>query len=153
MIVSGSVNTLLPKALIIEDPQWNMVGESQQPLPYMIAFPLKGEIMKSYARKQLDDAKRIFNYRLSRVRGVSEHAFGNLSSRFRILHMNINHSPEKVMAICVLHNFLLQRSNASYCPTDLADQILSNHQISDGPWRENRDSQTGKPFKAVTKIN
>ena len=47
-----------------------------------------------------------------------------------------------VMAICVLHNFLLHNSNASYCPADLADQILSNHQISEGQWRENGDSLT-----------
>ena len=58
-------------------------GGAQQPLPYMIvgdeAFSLKEEIMKPYARKQLDDANRIFNYRLSHIRRVGENAFGILS--------------------------------------------------------------------------
>ena len=83
VIVSGSLSTPPPKPLLIKDPQWNMVGETQQPLPYMIvgdeAFPLQEEIMKPYARKQLDDAKRIFNYRLSRIRIVSDNVFGILS--------------------------------------------------------------------------
>ena len=148
MIVSGSLNTPPPKPLLIKDPQWNVMGETQQPMPCMIvgdeAFPLKEEIMKPYARNQLDDAKRIFNCRLSRIRRVSENAFGIVSSTFRILHTTINLNPEKVMhvvmAICVLHNFLLHSSNASYCPADLADQILSNHQIFGGQWRENGDS-------------
>ena len=65
------------------------------------AFPLKEEIMKPYARKQLDDAKRIFNYRLSRIRRVSENAFGILSSRFRILHTTINLNPGKVMHVVI----------------------------------------------------
>ena len=150
IIVSGTLNPPPPNPLLIKDPQWNVVGETQQPLPYMIvgdeAFPLKEEIMKPYARKQLDDATRIFNYCLPRIRRVSENAFGILSSRFRILHTIINLNPEKVMhvvmAICVLHSFLLHSSNDSYCPAVLADQILSSHQIYEGQWRENGDSLT-----------
>lgn len=43
-----------------------------------------------------------------------ENTFGLITTRFRILHHPINLNPEKakyvVLAICVLHNFLKQRS-------------------------------------------
>ncbi|XP_046661985.1 protein ALP1-like [Homalodisca vitripennis] len=50
------------------------------------AFPLSKHIMKPYPGIQKKDSKeRVFNYRLSRARRVSENAFGIISSVYRIL--------------------------------------------------------------------
>jgi hypothetical protein len=48
-------------------------------------------------------------------------AFCNVISRFIVFHIEINIRPEKigytVLASCVMHNFLRQRSKSSYNPT------------------------------------
>ena len=49
------------------------------------AFPLRKNIMEPYSMtRPLTIKERIFNYRLSRVRRVSENAFGIMLSRFRV---------------------------------------------------------------------
>lgn len=83
-------------------------------LPYVIvgdeAFPLKSYLMRPYPGQNLDNSKRIFNYRLSRIRRVVENAFGILSQRFRIYNRRIQATPQNVdhivLATCILHNFI-----------------------------------------------
>lgn len=53
------------------------------------AFPLTNNIMKPYARRQLTNDRRIFNYRISRGRKSVECAFGMLTSKFRLLERAI----------------------------------------------------------------
>ncbi|XP_046472544.1 uncharacterized protein [Neodiprion pinetum] len=87
------------------------------PLPHVIvgdeAFPLKRNIMRPYPSSQLanDESKKIFNYRLSRARRISENVFGILTQKFRIYQRRIKLSPEHVdsviLATCCLHNFLM----------------------------------------------
>lgn len=91
-------------------------------LPYVLvaddAFPLMENIMKPFSHKSMIEHEIIFNYRLSRARGVVENAFGILTSRFRILLKNINLSPEKAtkvaLSCCYLHNFLRKKSDQTY---------------------------------------
>jgi len=85
-------------------------------VPYVFvaddAFSLKENIMKPYSQKNLTNAQRVFNYRLSRARRTVENAFGILSQRFRIFSHSIHLQPEKAelitMTACCLHNFLLR---------------------------------------------
>lgn len=83
------------------------------------AFPLTNNVMKPYARRQLTNEKRIFNYRLSRGRRSVECAFGMLTSKFRLLETpiccDIDKIDDIILAVCVLHNFIRKH-----------DGILSN---------------------------
>ena len=69
--------------------------------PFLIVgdevFLLNKHLMKPYAKIELDDSKRIFNYRLSRFRRCIENAFGTIAARFRIVNFPINLAPEKVI--------------------------------------------------------
>ncbi|XP_014667133.1 PREDICTED: uncharacterized protein LOC106808794 [Priapulus caudatus] len=76
------------------------------------AFPLRPDLMKPYPHKNLEHAKRIFNYRLSRARRVVENSFGILANRFRVFLAPIALEPDFVenliLAACCLHNFLIE---------------------------------------------
>ncbi|XP_049271286.1 putative nuclease HARBI1 [Rhipicephalus sanguineus] len=95
--VPGQANLLLPPAIVGDD-----------------AFPLSPNLMKPFGGTQLSSAQKIFNYRLSRARRVTENAFGILAHRFRFLLTRVHAKPERatamVQAACVLHN-LLQGDN------------------------------------------
>lgn len=87
-----------------------------QVLPHVIigdeAFPLCTNLMRPYSREaaQGDEEKKVFNYRLSRGRNVSENAFGILVKKFRIfehkLCLSHEHTNLVVLAACCLHNYL-----------------------------------------------
>lgn len=93
------------------------------------AFPLKSYILRPYPGRNLDPAKRIFNYRLSRARRVIENSFGILVSRWRLLKNSINADVDNiesfVKAIVCLHNFANKESQSNkenaYCPLGFAD--------------------------------
>ena len=99
-------------------------------VPYVIigdeAFPLKPFLIKPYPSKVLTDYERIFNYRLSRARRVSENAFGILVNRFRVLAKYIHLEPTKCTVVtnaCIaLHNFLLSKKDACYATAADNDQ-------------------------------
>ena len=82
------------------------------------AFGLKPHIMKPYPGRDIGDFERIFNYRLSRARRVTENAFGILSKRFCVLDKKINLSADKCTMIVntciVLHNFLMSQQDRQY---------------------------------------
>ncbi|CAB4031292.1 Hypothetical predicted protein [Paramuricea clavata] len=67
--------------------------------------------MKPYGHATLSPKESNFNYRLSRARMVTERAFGQLKSRWRILHRRSECEPESVketaLTCVVLHNLCI----------------------------------------------
>lgn len=114
--------------------------------PYVVvgddAFPLKTYLMKPYPGLDVPEDRRIFNYRLSRARRVSENAFGILVSRFQVFRQPIRTSPESitkiVLATVVLHNYLREKARNTYSPADLMDrEDTVNRTVSPGSWHGN----------------
>lgn len=126
-------------------------------IPFVItgddAFPLKNYLMKPYPQKGLTAEKRIFNYRLSRKRRISENGFGILANRWRIFRRPILLEPEKVKAITLatvaLHNW--QRSSSSVgkidLPVGLVDQESHSGELIGGSWRNEIPSGTWLPLE------
>ncbi|XP_063219307.1 uncharacterized protein LOC134529310 [Bacillus rossius redtenbacheri] len=81
------------------------------------AFPLKSYMMRPYPGKGLTDDRRIFNYRLSRARRISENVFGILAQKFRIFFRRLQGKPENtttlILAACVLHNFIRENEGSN----------------------------------------
>lgn len=94
--------------------------ENGEPQPHVIvgdeAFPLKTYLLRPYSRHHLgrDEAKKIFNYRLSRARRIVENAFGILAARWRVFRKPLEVQPQTVdkvvLAACCLHNMLCKES-------------------------------------------
>ena len=51
------------------------------------------------------------------------------------LHMSTDHARSVILACCVLHNFLREKSCEDYCPPGLADAIDVNGRVVNGAWR------------------
>ena len=130
-------------------PPPNCVPERNTPVPYAIvadeAFPVKENLTKPFPAKNLDDASRVFNYRLSRARShrVKENAFGILVHIFQIFQLTIPLEPKKVelvMLACIaLHNYLRTKSVA-YSQA-VADSETATHELLLGEWRHNPNAQ------------
>ena len=143
-VLSNSVigQRLNQKELAIPSPT-PLNGCELDPLPYFFvgdeAFPLKENMMRPYPGK-LDEAERVYNYRLSRARRVVENAFGLLRTRWRIFARPIKASVESVesftFAAIALHNYLRQTDNAMYCPSGFVDSYEKNGTIKPGEWRK-----------------
>lgn len=120
------------------------------------AFPLLKRLMKPYSAKRqvpLTDEEMIYNYRLSRARRCIESAFGILSMKWACINQTFNCKPDKVKnivaACCLLHNFLLNRSPATYIPEEFKDQHNADSgNYEEGVWRR-RASQNYESIDAV----
>ncbi|XP_028982555.1 protein ALP1-like [Diachasma alloeum] len=95
------------------------------------AFPLTKFTLTPYPGNNLDPAKRIFNYRLSRARRCIENAFGLLSSRFQIFHRTLAWHPSDVTSIVnatvCLHNCIMD-TEAAYLEEARRYSALSDWQ-------------------------
>lgn len=86
-------------------------------VPYVIVadegYPLLTYIMRPFPQRNLNDQKRIFNYRLSRARRSVECSFGMLSCKWRILlkpiETDVKTAVSIVKAVCILHNYILEK--------------------------------------------
>ena len=109
-------------------------GSALGPMPYVIvgdeAFPLKTYLLRPYPGKNIPSDHRIFNYRLSRGRRISENAFGILAQRWRIFQRRINLHAQRVekvvKACCALHNYI-QKSKCEIASQSFnVEEIESN---------------------------
>lgn len=147
---SGAINLPSPETL---------EGCNFDPLPYYMVgdeiFPLKTWLMRPYPGK-LSEEQRVFNYRQSRARRVIENAFGILTSRWRIfntpIHANVENVESYVRATIVLHNYLRQTENASYCPKGFIDSYNANGEIQPGHWRNVVRNDSNAAFKSLPKV-
>jgi hypothetical protein len=75
--------------------QQNIIGPEIEMSFYFVAdeaFSLRTNLMRPYARIQLNNEKRLFNYRLSRARRTVECAFGILVRTFGLFTHSISRS-------------------------------------------------------------
>lgn len=113
-------------------------------LPYVFvgdeAFALSRNLMRPYARKDLNVTKRTFNYRHCRARRYVECTFGILANKWRIFHKPINVNMDLVNDIvksaCVLHNFVRDRDG--YLFEDTLNNPLTETIAADSVRRNNR---------------
>lgn len=104
-------------------------------------FPLGSNLLKPYSHRKLTLEQRIFNYRLSRARRVSENAFGILASRFRLFSRPIDLSVDTtelvVKACCSINNWLRMTSGRTYLPPGSVDEEdIISCQVTRGSWRD-----------------
>ena len=116
-------------------------------LPYVCtgddAFPLTAYMMKPYPQENLSLEKRIFNYQLSRMRRISENAFGILVNRWRVFRKPFFLEPEKVKAITLvvltLYNWLRKESDIGkvyFSPILVDHEDPETGEIIEGSWRK-----------------
>lgn len=118
----------------------NLTPPSSYPIPELNqtvgdAFPLKTYFMKPRPRLDQPDDK-IFNYRLSRTRKVSQKAFGILDSKFKVFWQPIRTSPECITIIVSatvgLHDYLRITSRYAFPPVKLLDGDINNSRVRSG---------------------
>ena len=103
------------------------------------AFALKS-FLKPFIQQGLTGERRVYDYRNSRVRRISENLFGILATRWKIICTHINLEPkyvkEVILAALILYNMLIKTpiSVNVYRP---ADCILENREVSEGEWPTN----------------
>ncbi|GFW95267.1 putative nuclease HARBI1 [Trichonephila clavipes] len=104
------------------------------------AFPLRPDLMKPFSKHGLSDEEKIFNYRTSRARRVSENAFGILAWRFRVFSKAIELKPDTIdrviLAACSLHNWLRKTSPGHYMSQNALDrEDFNTGEVTPGQWR------------------
>ena len=120
------------------------IDQHQDPVPFVFvaddAFPLGIHCMKPFPQTALTQRKRVFNYRTSRKRRISENTFGIWVNRFRVFTTKMVLSPEKAtiitLATLALHNMLRDISADTYTPDGFIDMETDDGEVQLGSWRE-----------------
>lgn len=159
-------NTVFKKLLVgckLNLPEGSPLPGRKKAIPHVFlgddAFPLLPNLLKPFPGIQdKGSPKRIFNYRLSRARRISENVFGILSAKFRVLRKPLLLQPEtaeKIVTACVyLHNFLRDSptSKKSYNPPGSFDaEDKDTGEIISGSWRRD-DVNTEGNFNSFKKV-
>ena len=121
------------------DPYWEFHQDNDE-IPIVFvgddAFPLSEHCMKPYGLKNASDMERVFDYRLSRFRRISENGFGTWSNRFRLFSTRALLTPDKaviaIMASLALHDMLRTKSSESYTPTGFVNFEIPNGNVFQG---------------------
>ena len=116
-------------------------SQNTEPMPYMLflvddPFPLGKSCLKPYSQSGLTPIKRIFNYHLSRVRRVTENAFGILTNLFCVFITRMCLDPDKAtiitLTVLVLQSMLRQLSYKSYTPKRYIEVETESGDIIEG---------------------
>ena len=119
------------------------------------AFALKEFLMKPFPQQGLNEERRIYNYRHTRARRISENLFGILVNRWRIFFSIINLEPEYVedciLTALTLHNMLIKSTNSAnvYGLHSFVDTILEDGKIAEGEWRGHNVSLNAKAIREI----
>ncbi|XP_072390912.1 WD repeat-containing protein 3 isoform X2 [Diabrotica undecimpunctata] len=124
----------------------NLLPKSDVKSPFIFvaddAFPLSTNIMKPYAGLHpKGSSERVFNYRVSSARRLSENVFGIISSVFRVFRKPMLLEPTTaskiILTACYLHNFLRKSASRNiYNPPGTYDADCSDTtDLIPGAWR------------------
>ena len=112
------------------------------------AFALKKFMMKPYPQQNLTADKRVYNYRHSQARRISENLFDILANSWRIFFTTINlepkHTENIVLSALALHNMLIK--NPAYRPGNLADTLLDG-EVLEEEWRDDVATDSFYPLQ------
>ena len=96
--------------------------------------------MKPYGLKNASDMDRVFVYRLSSFRRISENVFGIWSNRFRFFSKRALLTPDKtviaIKASLAIRNMFRTKSSESCTPIGSVDFEISNGNVIRREWRE-----------------
>ena len=122
-------------------PEPDFLPRTDMPFPYFLigddGFPLKEWLLKPFAARNLTEAERIYNYRISRARRIVENGFGILANRYRCLLTTLEIKPENVVSVvlaCIcLHNVM--RTRYPLLQNRVMDREQDDHTFTPGEWR------------------
>jgi len=103
-------------------------------MPFVIlgdeAYPLKTNLMKTFARKDLSCEESVFNYSLSRARRCVECAFGILTAKWRLINKateaNVNNAERTVRCICLLHIIIIYLEGTTHDHSVLQENFTNS---------------------------
>ena len=97
-------------------------------------FSFSSFMMKPYLQKGLTTEKRVFNYRLSRMRHIFKNGFGILVNCWRVFRWSFSLELEKVQVIALanitLHNWL--QKDSSYGKVYIVGELVYSEDITTG---------------------
>ncbi|XP_042146016.1 protein ALP1-like [Ixodes scapularis] len=145
---------------IAEFPKAAQLPNSTKTAPFVIVgdegFGMKPYLMRPFPASELEDAERIFNYRLSRGRRIVENGFGILRNRFQVYGAPLRHKPDRavkvVKATIALHNYLRTKNGtrARYTPPDSLDvEDVLTVAVRQGSWRKGVNDKAVFPLERI----
>lgn len=116
-------------------------------LPHIRYFLSRHGWWDYFSEKSLiNEMRKTFSYRLSRVRRIIENTFGILVTRWRIFQKPFELRPENVeelvLVVITLHSYSGRTDNGSDNPSGFIDSKIGDSEIIPGQWRNHLDDNT-----------